>query len=283
MSAVSLLLPSLLGCAPAPAPGEDTAAMHLYLDAPEPLWGAEEVGAILSRIMGLGSPNPFDITQEFLSLMSAGDLSCPGHDEWMETPPEGCETNVGYRYQGVAVYEADAVLELADGTMVDARFGHSGDYEIFRPDGTRFAGGGGLAYDTLEETGSRTNLIELHGTFLDEGDEGWLRLRFSGVFVAAARSDADGGWAYAVTGGMALGDDVFSFEEVSWDSADACAGKARGTISLRDPRGYWTAWRLGDDCDLCGEVVFDEDQALGELCLDTTPWGQSLYLQNVPR
>lgn len=287
MSLVYLLLLSLLGCAPSPATapeaGEDTAAMHLHVDVPEPLWGVDDVGAALYRIMGLGAPNPADITQTFLALMSEGDLSCPGHDEWMETPPDGCETNGGYRYQGVASYEAGGVLELADGTTVDANYGHSGDYEIFRPDGSRFAGGGGLAYDTKDEEGSRTNIVEVHGTFLDEAHEGWLGLGFSGVFVAFARSDSDGGWAYEVTGGMALGADVFSFDEVRWDSADACAGKAQGSISLRDPRGYWTEWRLGDDCDLCGEVVFYEDQELGELCLDTQPWGQSFYFLNVPR
>ncbi len=285
-------LVALLACTPAAQPvelgeeaAEDTAAMVFDAEPPEPLWTADELGVALTRIMAIGAPNPIDIAQAFLDLMSRGDLICPGDDEYMLVPPEGCETAIGYRFTGVGWYESGQTYELEDGSRVDADFGHNGDYEITRPDGSRLTGGGGLAYTTEYAGGaSVTSTFDLHGSFKDEGREDWLAVGFSGVFEAVVYTSQDGGWAYGATGGIGLGDgDDLFLDGARWASDDACAGRLSGSIHLRDARGFWTEWALGDDCDDCGEVIFHESQSLGELCLETTAWGRELHRQSALR
>ncbi len=264
--------------------GEDTAAMVYSVEEPDPLWTAEEFGENLERIISLGAPNPGDITDAYLEIMGQGDELCPGDVYNLSTVPEGCDTETGAHYAGIGWYYSMEWEDMPDGSQQALSYTHGGDFEIIRANGLRFAGGGGLAFlsdDSSED--SLTSEFDVHGTWVDEQRMDFLGIGFSGVYEATLRRDKDGGYAYSATGGIGLGEDHYYLDEATWDTDDACAGKMSGAIRVRDDRGFWTTWDVGDDCDDCGTVTFHEDNELGEFCLDTTEWGHLFYLLSTPR
>lgn len=286
---VLVVLSQVLGCSPAEecedcaAETEDTAAMVYSTEAPEPLWTAEEFGENLARIQAIGAPNPIDIGDAFVEIMAQGDEDCPGNGNELTTIPAGCDTDDGYHFAGIGWYYANESVTFEDGSTLDLSFSHGGDFEIIRPNGLRFAGGGGMAYITTPEESGLSTSFDIHGSWVDEQRLDWLVTGFSGVFEATVTRGDNGDWSYTATGGMGMGDDHISLTNATWDSTDACEGRMSGSISVRDERGYWTEWQVGDDCDDCGEVVFHEDTDLGEYCMDTTAWGHLLFQLSAPR
>lgn len=264
---------------------EDTAAMVYSTGDPEPLWNADEVGEQLSAFMAVGAPNPRDICDVFSNIMALGDDDCPGDPYNLSTVPAGCDTDDGFHYAGIGWYYASDWLSLEDGGQVDLSYSHGGDFEIFYPSGLRFAGGGGMSYMSEQEDGELkiTSDFEVHGSWIDESRQDWLAAGFSGVYEATVTNYGDGDYGFTATGGIGLGSSHIFLDEATWDTTDACAGALSGAIHLRDARGFWTVWDLGDDCDTCGTVTFHEDDDLGELCLDTTEWGHLLFILSTPR
>lgn len=286
-----VLLAGLSGCEDecgpdcAPARGsDDTAAMVYAVETPEPAWTAEELGAELEAFTALGAPNPAELGEVFLAAMQAGDENCPGENVYaLETAPEGCDTEDGYHFAGIGWFQFEDFVQGEDGEPVVFDFSHGGDFEILRPDGTRLAGGGGIAYSSELGEGETDTSIELHGSWIDDARRDWLGVGFSGVYEAAVHEAGPEHWSFAIDGGLGLGGRILSFDDVSWD-VDACPdGSPRGTFAMRDDRGYWTAWDVGDDCDGCGTVTFHDDVDLGELCLDLSAWGRLLYYMSIPR
>lgn len=286
-----LIAVGLLGCAapecagacgdPAdPAPdGEDTAAMVYSSEPPVPEWTAEDVGEQIEALVALGAPNPVDLAQIFGDLMTRGDELCPGDTSQFEQIP-GCETADGYVYSGTAFLTVGEWLFI-DHDRVPIIWFHGGDFEIRRPDGTRFSGGGDLDY-TTEKGDALVSTFTLAGSWQDEARIDWLGQTFSGVYSAeVVRTETD--HAITLSGGIGVGDLDLNFVDMAWDSSGPCAGAATGALQVRGPRGYWYGWDLGHDCDACGAVTFHQDQDLGELCLDLTEWGNALYELSRPR
>ena len=48
----------------------------------------------------------------------------------------------------------------------------------------------------------------------------------------------------------------------------ACAGKATGSLALRDNAGGWYRVDMGTSCSACGPATFEGRDALGEICPD---------------
>ena len=56
-------------------------------------------------------------------------------------------------------------------------------------------------------------------------------------------------------------------EALRIESAADCDWRASGSVSIRDPGGGWSRLDLVGDCSGCGEVIFESEESLGELCL----------------
>lgn len=288
---VALLMAfGLAGCAPSacqdgcgsatddPTP-EDTAAMVYSTEDPDPVWTADDVGARITELMSYGAPNPVDIADAFARIMSEGDELCPGDPFTLVNAP--CSAADGSYYQGIGwLYVADRV-RIADAD-IPATWYHGGDFEILRASGARFAGGGDLKYTTEFGDSQATTTFIVKGTWEDATREDWLGAAFSGVYTGVVSREVDA-WSFTINGGIGVGDLDTQFVNVSWSSAEPCLGAPTGTIEVRDARGYWYAWDLGDDCDACGPVTFHQDQDLGELCLDLSEWGALMAQLSSPR
>ncbi len=117
--------------------------------------------------------------------------------------------------------------------------------------------------------------VGVQGSWRDESAEGWLGAGYSGVFLAIGEKNPDI-QKLNISGGIAIGDKATHLD-LDWDLAGRCGGAAMGSIRLRDSRGYWYTWTLGDDCDTCGGVVYHEVDDLGDLCLDLQSYRERLF------
>ena len=270
------------GCAPPGEPTdgagdvEDTAAMVYSTDVPEPAFTAEEMGVELQEVMALGAPSLVTICETYASIMAEGTEDCPGLSTDLGTMPEGCDTEDGFHFAGIGWYNWASVVNMG-GHDVAMAFSHGGDYEILRPDGTRMAGAGGTAFlGTLQEGMISTSVIDVHGSWMATYRDDWLARGFSGVFEASLTTDLVDYYDFQISGGIGIGNTNLYLEDATWDPNDGCGGMFKGALSLRDDRGFWTRWEITDDCSTCGQVVFHQDQELGELCLDINEWGHEL-------
>ncbi|MDP2312031.1 MAG: hypothetical protein Q8P41_03935 [Pseudomonadota bacterium] len=288
MRTASLLLPVLLAsCAEPDAPCADdcdTAAeppigdtgVPIYVqEDPLPEMTAEDVGAALTEVLAHGFPNGPMLRDIYLGMMAEGDESCPGSETIItEEYILGCVAPSGYYYSGVCVYEG---FEITDETGSTASWGLGGDFLLKYPSGAVFEAGGGATYmGHVGPDGSQSFESTLRGTWADESSDLWVGEGFSGLFEASGGTTGGQPWLN-VHGGVAVGDADLFFDEVAWDWGGACAGKPVGAVHLRDPRGYWYVWTLGDDCDTCGNVVFHDEIELGELCLDLESLGTDAW------
>lgn len=284
-----LALGMLAGCGPeraseahTGAPAEDTVAMSWSTEEPAPLLDAEAVAAALEAVVALGAPSGYDIAMAWLAHLDSGDPACPGDEAFMEFPAEGCTASSGAYFSGIGWYEVTEAEVGAEGELVELSFYHGGDFAILDPEGARFAGGGELRSSTTTEGATRTVALHMEGSWVEEGREGWLGAGFSAVYEGEVLL-APGELSVTITGGLGVGEADLFLDGLAWSSAGDCAGQLRGALGLRDARGYWTRWELGERCDGCGALTFHDDQDLGELCLDLSAWGEELALKNAPR
>jgi hypothetical protein len=264
---------------------------------PEPIWSVEEVGAELQHFMDQGVPGGRVIAEVFGELMSHGEGPCPGAPLALVNTYLGCETPEGYYYSGVG-WLFYALKRASDGVALE--WVHGGDFELGRPDGSTFSGGGDMYHvpvvaesgpvvpDGSLQTGSESDLLEaagtverwsvdFHGSWADSSRDDWLE-NFSGIIRAEGREDRSTGerllWIH---GGLAVDDVDLFYDQTLWYGDDRCTQGVVGTIRLRDPRGYWFSWELGEDCDACGELTFHQDQSMGELCVDLSEYSRQTY------
>lgn len=285
------LIATMLGCSATPPEAEprgsaptpeDTAAMVYSTEDPEPLLTVDDVRDILVGFISPGVPNPDEIAENYARVMALGDATCPGDSLNLYFPEQGCETPEGYYFAGIGWYDVGASGESEEGDLVELSFAHGGDFEILFPDGRRFAGGGDIEYDSVWGDDTIESSFTVLGSWVDESQANWLGRGFSGAYEGYVRTGRDR-WAISITGGLGVGGTRVYLDHATWDSEDACEGALSGAIHVRDARGYWTVWDLGDDCDTCGRVLFHEDNDLGELCLDMDAWGRLFYTLSQPR
>ncbi len=121
----------------------------------------------------------------------------------------------------------------------------------------------------------------MKGSWIDEDRQDWLGQGFSAV-IDATLTRSDAGTAVAITGGLSVAELNVYLDDLRFGTAATCPDGLAGAMRVRDERGYWTTWALGEDCDACGTVTFHEDQDQGELCLDLSDWADAMVAANTP-
>ncbi len=282
----------LAGCAgpeisPAPpgdSPLPDTGSVVPdFADAePEPTLSLDDLAVMVQRPFGAGSPNARTLRDTYLGMMAMGDEACPGSTTNITQDfVLGCTAPSGYYYSGVCMY---GEIEVDDGVGGHTSiWGLGGDFELAYPDGATFAAGGGVTWEARTAAdGAQTFASNVRGTWQDLSQQNWLGEGLSALVDIYGGQTSEGAHYVTVDGGIAVGDVDLYFDTLTWDWSGPCAGAPTGALRFRDTRGYWYVWTLGDDCDVCGEVVFHDDVPYGELCLDLTPLGGEIYYSNAP-
>lgn len=202
----------------------------------EPLWSADQVATFLDAAVQ-ELPDASAVVDEYLTLLAAGDETCPGSATHIDSAVlglEGCTASTGYSYAGEA-------------SIVDASWGDGesltlgADCRITSPDGEVFEAGG---YASSERAGGAWTQ-QLEGTFTTHGKT-WS------VGLDLASDGVDGGWSRE---GLAV-----VFDDVTL--GDGCAG---GAMELAQEGEGWYRLRLG--CDGCGAVAWG-DEHVGTACVN---------------
>lgn len=170
---------------------------------------------------------------------------------------QGCTADTGWLYAGIAVYGGIEDVDFLDD------FSLLGDCYIISPDGDWFIGAGDLAYEVVGDVDiDWTGVITGQWSFPPAG--GWMGDGGgSSVLDIHAQLRQGGGWAVTLDGGIHLDGESIRVEALFADS-DTCGGEPSGTITLRDPSGYWYAMEA--ECG-CGTLTWADGTALGEACV----------------
>lgn len=241
----------------AAADTDSSGAGDVSVEVPSPTWDADEAAAQISAVFARGVPEPVTAREVFIGLFDHRDDRCPGGQNIMLPGNfQGCTAESGWLYAGIAVYGGvEDVDALEDFSLL-------GDCYIISPDGDWFIGAGELDYAVtgdadIDWTGA------ISGQWSYPPQDGWMQDGSgSAVLDIHAQSRASGAWSVALDGGIYLGGTAIRVEGLSAESG-ACGGEPSGTVTLRDPSGYWYA--MTADCG-CGPISWADGSALGEAC-----------------
>ena len=231
-----------------------------------PTWSAEDVQSALAVALADGLPDPRFEHDQYLELLSHGNADCPGHDTYIDDRfVYGCNTASGYYYSGVSNYlTADETVEGERVASVEV----NGDFQ-FRDDRDQFfeVGGHSIQRTTWPADGSAgVRWLEHSGTWLWEGHDSWLRTGASGRF-SMTLTKPSGTRVLEVEGAIGFDQTWMAFDQLTLAEA-GCAWAPSGALEIRDPGGAWHRLDFGETCSPCGDLVFDGDTPLGEVCLD---------------
>ncbi len=271
----------MLACTASPTPAEDstqagrpedTAAMRYEAEREGTAWTADDVEAALIAMTALGSPNPREIGDHFLALLSRGDEDCPGagpatlgQDNLL-----GCTADTGYTYTGIG-WTFDEQSDPESGVATWWR--HGAEFEVLYPDGTRYYGAGQLDIWVERLDGGWAWTSEGSGSWSDPTRVDWLGTPASLAYLAEGTSMGSGLEDITVQGGVSYNGGALHLDDFGFSTFDACPALPHGRLRVRDPQGYWVDWDLEGQCATCGQLT-SGDQDLGELCLDLSAWGK---------
>jgi hypothetical protein len=195
-----------------------------------------------------------------MDALAHGDESCPGSGSQILTPPEGCVTEEGYWFSGLATLEDD--LE-PNGTVTV--WSLSGEFEVIDDEGQVF-GAGGSAGAAYEGSGQAAFIgTSVSGTWRQDDGAPFLAAGFSGHFLASMNRQGEG-VTILLDGAVSYGGEiVVSFSEAKVESA-SCPESLTGSMQIRDALGRWYQVELA--CGGCGMVSLDGEE-LGEGCMTT--------------
>lgn len=264
-----MLVAMLLGCSTPqndPLPGGADSSGAALDTAPEtgpPLLTPEAVIEQLDAFFAVGLPSPAAVRAAYVDILEHGDADCPGGTTEVLTPPEGCTSEEGYWFSGLASIQDG--LEGGGGEEISG-WSFSGEFEIIDPEGRVFGAGGsiGSAHGDNEQgsfiasTMGGTWSLDDGPAFLDAGFSGLVEMNMN-QFGEDFRIGLDGAVSYGNT-------IVVSFSEVV-ASAQECREHLLGVMQVRDAHGRWYQVEMSD-CTGCG-MVSQDGQVLGEGCMKT--------------
>ena len=213
----------------------------------------------LEQAFSFGIPDADEARRRYFEWRSYGDSLCPGAGFQLQGIIEPCTASSGYTFSGMAgVIGSTTDLVLPDSFEIGA------DCYILSPSNDRFVGAGDLIYSS---TGDNTNgeiTSTVRGTWESPPDTDWMGTDNS-IWLTQNLSWVDvSNWLLTYQGGYHLNDSAIQFDPFTIGST--CQG-GMGTLSVRDPNGYWMTIDLGEDCTGCGQATY-MDTDLGQVCLD---------------
>ncbi len=221
---------------------------------PEPAWSAAEVDQELAALLAWGLPWPATVLQAMPTLMGGSDGSCPQMNGANMETLIGCTSQTGWYYQGVSIYS-----EQPSGWVL------MGDFYGVDPQGNRAVGGGMIGLQQQQQGNAAVQVAFFTGTWGYPPVEGWLgQTPSASLWIEAAE---EGGQRQArIFGGYGIDGIYASFDQVTL-SSDRCGGAPQGSMSLRDPSGYWYQIVFDPACSGCATLLWGEEE-MGEVCPD---------------
>jgi len=260
-----------------------------------PLWTVADVSDQWAQLVEVGLPNPYSVKSEYLDYHALGDETCPGTETDNLAQPNvtlmGCYSADGILYAGEFVWmDEEGEYSDKDADWTYANFGTQvADFTIESPDGTRMSGGGRLFVNRAwQEDGKTVVNTAVNGTWsytasqypwFAQGISSYLELRVEGDAARTEERLEEFGVAgshYSLSGTYGIPGVSVQFERLSMGSG-CDLWPSDGAASVRSDDGTW--YRIdyagNEDCDACGEVIWDGRESLGEACPNFSgllPW-----------
>jgi hypothetical protein len=234
-------------------PAEESGGAEVIL-RPDPAWTAEEVDAQLSTLLTWGLPWPTTVLDAMPTLMAGSDGTCPQMNGANMESLMGCTSQAGWYYQGVSIYS-----EQPSGWVL------MGDFYGVDLQGNRAVGGGMIGLQQQQQGNAAVQVAFFTGTWGYPPVQGWLgQTPSASLWIEQAE---EGGQRQArIFGGYGIDGIYASFDQVTL-SSERCGGAPQGSMSLRDPSGYWYQINFDPGCSGCGTLLWGEEE-LGQVCPD---------------
>ncbi|MFT5583886.1 MAG: hypothetical protein ACI9VR_001470 [Cognaticolwellia sp.] len=244
----------------------------------ERAWSAEQAEQAAQSIFDQGFPSPWVGVELYFFALQQGDASCPGLPEQIAPHNlQGCAADTGWYYSGMSRFKREIAPWEQDGTLILEAEQAFGDFSLLDPSGQHFeCGGHQEAAVALAEGRVPTAFVGEHkGTYVWEGHEGVYREGVSGQLEV--QIDGSGSQRrISLSGALEyLGQPFHS----SLSLSEACGwAPESGTLQIRDPSSDWLTW-TPSSCTGCGPLVDEEQNELGQVCLDLAPVAGSFQQQ----
>ena len=263
----------LISCALTPSSLVSEDDISSWPAAAPPSFTLEEYVEQLNQSFSFGLPDADEARQRYLEWRSFGDSFCPGTGFQLQGIIEPCTASSGYTFSGMAgLMGSTTHIAFPDSFEVGA------DCYILSPSNERFVGAGDLTYLSTGDSANGEVISTIRGTWESPTDSDWMGTDNS-IWLNQQTSWIDQDrWSLTYQGGYHLNDIAVQFEAFSI-GADCQGGT--GTISIRDPNGYWVRLDFSDDCSGCGEATYTET-TLGDVCLDLFSIFELEYEQQSP-
>lgn len=220
------------------------------LSAPPPEFSPEQAVDVINGLAVL-LPDQQTLLADWRGLFEGVSGLCPVISGQYSTssPFSGCHADDGREWAGYAVYGGDLA--------VNGEITLEADASVTNTAGDTFLAAGNVAV-ALEADGTWSSVVV--GTWGGDHHPDWTSWRPS--VSLWAEGDATSLTGY---GGVSLFNDALYVADARWD-ATSCPG-ATGTVSVRDPNGWWFELVLDEDCSGCGELTWD-GEGLGRVCVE---------------
>jgi len=254
-------------------PPDHPLELDLETPNPEATWDATQFQEQLETLIQVGPIRPNDVVESYLEYMTYGDEGCPGSTLHFDSSYTlgGCWADSGAYFAGIAWLEVTE-QRPDNGIYLDYSFG--GDMTIRLPNGDTFKGGGHMDVESTVDTNTyfRSTRFSMAGSWRDDVRTNWMGQGYSGYFWVEASVDADQ-FQIALDGGVDTGDITVQFSDLSLDdSRESCPSVPEGTIHIRGEEDYWYSWEVGEQCDYCGPVSFQDATIIDEFCYDLSEY-----------
>lgn len=241
-------------------------------------WAATDAEQAVQGILNQGFPSPWVGMDLYFYALGQGDASCPGMAAQIAPHNlQGCQADTGWYYSGMSRFGGEMRPWDQDTTLILETEQAFGDFSFRDPTGQSFECGG------HQETGvvlgeAKVPLAfvgEHKGSYLWQGHEGVYRENVSGQLQVQV--DGSGSERRIQLSGALeyLAQSMHSTLSLS----EACGwAPESGTLQLREPSGAWLTW-TPQECTGCGPLLDEQEQDLGQVCLDLGPVAASFQKQ----
>lgn len=247
-------------------------------EAASPQYTAEELGVLLAaHAEFFADVSPHKLMPDYLSLMGSGDGECPGVEVAFGDNGTTCTSESDYTYSGVARWYSG---ELGGGSERSRTYeGFTlADFVYSTPAGERYVGSGSSERSEYTTDGIVDEWhLYISGSWIyAPSDTPWLAQGLSSTARAVVLNGGDAPHELQLSGAWGSGEYAISFERLVFGDPSCPGVPTEGTVRLRQPDSSWNYLTAQGDCSACFDVSWQEEQDLGETCVDLTAWRDSL-------
>ncbi|MAA77945.1 MAG: hypothetical protein CL916_01695, partial [Deltaproteobacteria bacterium] len=210
--------------------------------------------------LAYGLPSALALRNMYVDALSYRDATCPSllaEDSIIGTWEGGCSSS-SHDYYGTGIF-----VEIENSAPdIPYEMSLQTSFEIANTQGMKFISGG--IATRFEMDREHEYLIEetIGGTYQHETQEGWASVGVTSSLRSERVVESNGSRGY-LDGGVGYSELSLQFSMLQYDTSDCTS--PFGSLSIRDPSGYWFQ-AMFEDCSGCATLWW-HDSDMGDFCV----------------